>query len=412
LNERPMINYVSCQCSAAHTYGNITAIIQKKIIDMFPKDLFKTVHVNSKIAHKQLRTLPSTIFKKEKPMFVIRPRIEWDSGDMFMGNTLVNERMTDIYSKFCGTSLEDFFVDTNKKIVMKYKLDRCAMTFDVVLIFSTLMQQINYTSYIKNAIGSNRNMMIETAAESYISPDLLELISQLSGVPIKDASGNMDNFIRYMNQHSKTPVTYRMQGSTNTTEFFRYYPCHIDTTFSSISTDEGEKVGQVMSQYTVSFSVKAEFWGTGLYYLFSEKLKRDMVLPPINDTGELIPIYTDVICAEDFDVIDGWQLFTAPSCKIDKPNDVLDLSPILNASIKDTIDSHMRRGLSWSNFMDIRMRQQGKIMTYGKDYYFDPATKTIHFINCGTYYTYKILIYINVEYVNNIIEDLYDDIRK
>ena len=179
-----------------------------------------------------------------------------------------------------------------------------------------------------------------------------------------------------------------------------------------MNVDDGEKTGQVMSQYTISFSIKTEFWGTGFYYLFSNNLKRDMVLPPVNDTGELIPMYTDVICAEDFDVKDGWQLFSSPSCKIDTPNDVLDISTVLNVSIRDTLDVHMRRGLDWTNFLDIRMRQQGKIMTYGVDYIFDPETKSIHFNRCGIYYTYKILIYINVEYVNNFIEDLYDNLRK
>lgn len=406
------MNYISCQSSAAHTYGNITAIIQKKLIDIFPKDLFKTVHVNSKIAHKQLRSLPGTIFKKEKPMMIIRPRIDWDGNSLFMGNTLVNERMTDIYSSFCGTSLEEFFIDTTRNIELKYKLDRCCINFDVILIFSTLMQQINYASFIKNAIGDNRNMMIETAAESYISPEIMQLIADMAKIPLKDASGSIDPFIKYMNQHSKTPVTYRLQGSTNSMEFFRYYPCHIDTTFSNMNVDDGEKTGQVMSQYTISFSIKTEFWGTGFYYLFSNNLKRDMVLPPVNDTGELIPMYTDVICAEDFDVKDGWQLFSSPSCKIDTPNDVLDISTVLNVSIRDTLDAHIRRGLDWTNFLDIRMRQQGKIMTYGVDYIFDPETKSIHFNRCGTYYTYKILIYINVEYVNNFIEDLYDNLRK
>lgn len=409
--ERVPVNYVTCQSSAAHTYGNITAIIQKKLIEMFPEGLFKTIHVNSKIAHKQLRSLPNTVFKKEKPMFILRPRIEWDSNNMFMSDTLINNRMTDIYSRHGGTSLEEFFLDSTKNICLKYKLDRCVMNFDVVLIFSTLMQQINYASYIKNAIGENRNMMINTAAESYISPEIMQLISDMSGVPIKDPSGSIDPFIKYLNQHSRTPITYRLQGSTNSTEFFRYYPCNIDTTITNLSTDEGEKSGQVMSQYTISFSLKAEFWGTGLYYLFSSKLKRNMVLPPINDTGELIPLYTDVICAEDFDVKDGWQIFASPSCKIENPNDELDITPVLNISIRNSIDSHIKRGLDWSNFLDIRMRQQGKLMTYGRDFYFDPITKKIHFINCGTYYTYKILIYINVEYVNNYVEDLLDNLR-
>ena len=77
-------------------------------------------------------------------MFILRPRIEWDNSNMFMGGTLINNRVTDIYSSYGGTNLENFMIDKQKGFMMKYKLDRCVLTFDVVLIFSTLMEQINY----------------------------------------------------------------------------------------------------------------------------------------------------------------------------------------------------------------------------------------------------------------------------
>ena len=405
------INFVSCQTSAAHTYGNITAIIQKKLIDIFPKGLFKTVHVNSKIAHKQLRSSSNEIFKKEKPMFILRPRIEWDNSNMFMGGTLINNRVTDIYSSYGGTNLENFMIDKQKGFMMKYKLDRCVLTFDVVLIFSTLMEQINYATFIRNAIGNDRNMMIETSAESYIAPELMELISSISGVPLKDSSGSVDPFVKYLNAISNTPVTYRLQGSTNSMEFYRYYPVKIDTTFSGLSTDEGERVNQVMSQYQLNFSIKCEFWGTGLYYLFSDKIDRNYHIP-VSDSGNIIPLYTDVICAEDYDLKPGWRLYTQPSCKIDKPNDVLDISPLFNESLKQVIALHVKQGIPWTEFIDIRVRQQGVPMTYGKNYFINMDEMKLYFKNCGTFYTYKILIYIKLDYINSVIENILDDSRE
>jgi hypothetical protein len=404
------INYISCLTSSAHTYGNITAIIQKKILDMFPQGLFKTIHVNSKIAHKQLRSTTNEVFKKEKPMMILRPRIDWDSSNMFMGETLVNERMTDIYSKYGGTNLEDFILDRKHNICMKFKLDRCVLNFDVVLIFSTLMEQINYATFIRNNIGNTRSITINTAAESYLSPDLMKIISDISGVPMLDASGSVEPFVKYLNGISRYPITYRLQGSTNSTEFYRYYPLNIDTIINGLSTDEGEKVGQVMSQYQLSFNIRAEFWGTGFYYLFSNKLNKTMTLP-VPDNATIIPVYTDVICAEDYDLKDGWQLYTQPSCKLDNPNDEIDISSLFNASLKHVIRRHIATGVPWTNFIDIRIRQQGKPMTSGVNYIVDMENMKIKFIRCGVYYTYKILIYVNVEYVNSMVEDILDDSR-
>ena len=46
-------------------------------------------------------------------------------------------------------------------------------------------------------------------------------------------------------------------------------------------------------------------------------------------------------------------------------------------------------------------------MEPGKDYYFDIEKLELHFINGSTYHTYKILIMINVEYINNLVKEVY-----
>ena len=64
--------YISLMSSMSHTYGNVLAFMQKWIMDLFPKDMFKTIHVNSKIAHRQLKSTEHEYIKKMKPMIILQ----------------------------------------------------------------------------------------------------------------------------------------------------------------------------------------------------------------------------------------------------------------------------------------------------------------------------------------------------
>ena len=81
--------YISLMSSMSHTYGNVLAFMQKWIMDLFPKDMFKTVHVNSKIAHRQLKSTEHEYIKKMKPMIIFRPRISGIEEDRFLSFILV-----------------------------------------------------------------------------------------------------------------------------------------------------------------------------------------------------------------------------------------------------------------------------------------------------------------------------------
>ena len=88
--------YVSLMSSMSHTYGNALAYIQKWIMDLFPENMLSTVHVNSKIAHRQIKSTPHTHLKKATPMITFRPRIPSKGEDKFLKGTPIIERMTDI----------------------------------------------------------------------------------------------------------------------------------------------------------------------------------------------------------------------------------------------------------------------------------------------------------------------------
>lgn len=400
------VSYIQCQSSTAHTFGNVTAFIQNWLINLFPEGLFKTIHVNSKIAHTQLRSTPNEFLKKTPPMFVIRPRIDWRDSNRFLNGTMIIERQGDLYYRYGGTNLQPFFQDNKRKVSVKYQLNRHVMNFDVILVFNTLMQQLNWSNYFLNAVSQESPFFLETCLESYLSPEMLNQLSICSGVPLKDEEGSTAEFLRYMNQNSDYPITYKLQGSTGTEEFYRYYPARIDTLITNFNTDEGEKVGHIMDRYQITFSIRCEFYGTGFYYLFSDKLKKNSII--VSDTTDtIVPIFTDVITQDDVDLPVGWKLYASPSCMLEKPDDTIDISSLFNDSITQAFKFHIERGIPVNQFFKIRVRKQGKVLQYGKDFEFDPRTFKVTFHNCSTYFTYKIILMLNIEYINNLIKDIY-----
>lgn len=402
------IHYIQCQCSTAHTFGNVTAFIQNWILNLFPKDLFKTIHVNSKIAHTQLRSTPHEFLKKSPPMFVIRPRIEWNDSSRFLHGTPLIQRQGDLYSTYGNTNLQDFVMDRKSRTAIKYQMNRHVMNFDVILIFGTLMQQINWSNYFLNAVRIDIPLNLQTCLESYIAPDLLKIFAECAGFPFLDEDGSTKTLLRYINSNSIQPVTYKLQGSTGTEEYYRYYPVNIDTIITNFSTDEGEKVGHVMNRYQVSFSVRCEFYSTGFYYLFSDKLKNKQAIITVDsDDSSIVPIFTDVLTKEDIDLPLGWQLYASPSCRLETSDDELDIESLFNDSVKQTLKFHKDRGIPYIDFFKLRIRKQGQLLANGEDYIFDIDNYKIKFINGSTYHTYKILIMINVEYINNLVKEIY-----
>ena len=403
----PDKRYVSLMSSMSHTYGNVLAYIQKWIIDLFPENMFKTIHVNSKIAHRQLRSTPHEFIKKTKPMIIFRPRIPGHDEDRFLRGTPFIERQTDIYSRWGATNLQPFFADYTKDLVIKYQMNRTVMYVDVIVVLPTLMQQLDYYHYIENAVRIGHPFFLSTCLESFIPQEMLKIIGDCVGIPLYDEYGNTKEFLEYMNGKSGYPITYKLQGSTQSREFYRLYPVNIDTIITDLDKDDGERIGQVMDNYNISFTLRLEFNSTGFYYIFSDSLM-DIKLPVIHpENSEIIPVFTDVLLKEDLNLQQGWVLYNRGSYRLEDINDTVNFDQMLNDSIREALKYHLQNGLLVQEFIDFKIRKQGKPIHEGKEYTINWADKVIHFHKQNTYCTYTIMLCLNVEYINGLIKTIY-----
>jgi hypothetical protein len=403
--------FIQLQSSISHTYGNALGFIQGLVLDLFPENTFKTIHVNSTIAHRQIRSTHQEYLKKSKPMIIFRPRIGTRDDDKFLKGTELIERQDGKYRTWGGTNLQNFFHDPDHDLVIKYKLNRVVMNVDVICIFSTLIQQLDYYHYLDNRIQFDNPYQLETCFENYIPQEMLKVLSDNAGIPLYDDNGNTKEFVEYMNGHSQYPITYKLQGSTRSREFYRYYPLRVDTTFSDLDKDEGDRAGNVMDAYRLNFTVRMEFNTAGFYYLFGENLY-DLKIPPkeYNDDSTCSIIYTDVLLPEDLQLQHGWILYNRASYKMDgdNPNEIVDMKQLLNNSIMAAIKYHRDNGLPLFDLIDLKVRRQGKLINQGTDYLMDWDRLKFQFINQNTNFTYSFTINVNQEYINDLIKKVYD----
>lgn len=402
------VKFVQMMSSSAHTYGNAVAFIQKWLIDQFPKkedgsSIFKSINVSSKIAHRQLRRTSNEISKNTKPALMIRPRVDFNEERFLQGTPLTDRLLYNSYN-FGPDALQPFFFDDQNEVAIKYQLNRTVMYVDVVMLFSTLIQQLDYATYIKNKIPMNSPFDLDTCFESFLSVELMEMISELSGVPIKTPDGSIKNFLSYMNQHTNTPVTYKLQGSTNSDEFYRYYPVKIITTIPSFDIDDGERNGQINDNYQISFTIRMEFYTNGMYFLFSDRVFT-VKKPRLPEDSSIIPIFTDVLLREDWNLQTGWSQYNRATCGLSKENDSVNFSTMLSPAICAAIKHYVDRSYYVGEIVDIRIREQGRLMSPGTEYWVDFENLEIHFKNKDYgYLTYTIMICINPEVINNLIK--------
>ena len=303
----PDKRFVSMMTSMSHTYGNVLAWFQNYMLSLIPENTFKTIHVNSKIAHRQLRSTNHEFLKKSKPIIIFRPRIGDMNDERFLKGTPLVEKQNDLYSTWGKTELQPFLEDPKHDLNVKYQQNRSVLYVDVIMIFSTLMTQIDFVHYLENAIVWNADYFIYTCLESYLPQEMLKIISDLVHIPLYDENNSTREFLRYLNQNTTSPITYKLQGSSGNREFYRYYGTSVNLIFQDLNWDDGEKVGQIMNSYQISFSARLEFYSTGFYYIFSDKIY-DLKLPkiPFSEDNKVIPIFTDILTRDlEVSVFDG-----------------------------------------------------------------------------------------------------------
>lgn len=97
-----------------------------------------------------------------------------------------------------------------------------------------------------------------------------------------------------------------------------------------------------------------------------------------------------------------WPIF-----KLKAGENSVSLAPILNQSLETVIDYHLRNGMPMSRFINIQFRENGNILT-DEAFYINWVNRELIVTNPNVRRTYRLIITVSVNYINNLIKDLYN----
>ena len=412
-------DFASPSMNIAHTCGNVTAYVTDYIQTWFVPNYFKTVNVSSTMAYRYFNVLQNQraeFFRKNKPFLIVQPRLNPD-GSRFLAGTQLAEKISPMMSPGANGNLQPFIEDKESGYQMKFQLNRLSMSFDVSIVMDTQMEQLNIFNYLKNRLVWDRPLDWHTALESHIPREMIAAISAITGKPMSEPGA----LLHYLNSNTVYPVTYKVKNSTGNDEYFRYYPALLDAELTNLTIDSGSKNGLVDSAFGITFTINVEFNTAGLYHIMSrepipkhwdnggeaikmsedataknEGLRLDMLLTPYRDLGIEIP--------------PGWKVFANPSFKITAtaPDpDILDFSKLVSPSIRRAIDYHLKMNIPLDNLISIFVLKDYKpLNAIEGDFTIDFEELKLYTYNLNKTSTYRMLILVNIPYINELIKDV------
>ena len=417
------MRYSMAAASLAHTYGNIATFANSFLVSLFPPDYFKTNYITSTIAYKDFATYNNNrkeFIKKQKPMIIMRPRIEMDVQDELpINQTYLAQRIYDINNDDIETgNLQNFFFDKDNKRQIQFLLNALRINFDVTLVVETQMEQINLAHYFKNRVRQNWEMTKVVGLESYISRDIMYLLAKDAGyadIFTTSEESRIGEFLSYVNNNSMYPVTLKYKNASGRHEFFRYHHSHVNMAITGLSIDDPNKKNMVSDECLINFSLRCDFNTAGLYVYLSnndtvfEEFQNEGLHDDLTGSVSLVPVTTPQKYYTNRTMPNGWQVFTMPGFEIDTDEVPypLDFSVLLNTSLNEAVNYHRKFGIPLTTFMDIIVLKGNREMEIKRnEYRIDWDNLILYVNNCNIISDYRFILLVNTEYLNNLLADI------
>ena len=343
--------------SAIHGYSIAIEYMRYWFLEKFPKNFFRTVHVNGKHVLADYRRFNGEkLVRIEKPAVAIVPTLnnEYnnDMVDLIQGGGNIFTRRSQYWN-------DRFFIDNENNIYLGMQMKQIEMPFTFKVKLSSRAQQLDFSEFVKIncRIGSTETHFVDTDVS--VPYDMMLAVAMDMGFELhQDVSGlyrikDINTFIRYLNSNSCLPFMYKLRTINGRPEFFiRLNGCHTHIScLDGISIDDGERVGSLDKTFGVEFQATLRFTVPAIFAYYSKQEHRIQNRDLSGDLG----MYQMVSTKPPEYNTKGWeQYLTTQWDDYSKHIGEICFDELLvNTEIQKVMDYNISIGLSPSIFMDV-----------------------------------------------------------
>lgn len=268
---RKKLNSSLCIPSYIHSYSLCCSYMENWFVSKFPKDYFKTIYMEGKHALDEFRKYtPGEMVKRPKPSLSITPQPDWT-----FSNDTLNFPYGDANTNIRRTHNRDvFFRDPERQLYLGVVDDLMSITFNYKIRVNTRAKQVDLNRYMQNVLTTACTYGEYVEMDFHVPYDLMSMIASDVGFEL-DADNKIKNiigFLGYLNSHSVVPFTYKLRFINGKNEFFIRMNQYIHFRFpDNIDLDDGERQGQISSNYILEYPVQVRFPCPRYYRYFSQQ---------------------------------------------------------------------------------------------------------------------------------------------
>lgn len=392
-----------CTPSISNTYSICVEYMRNWFVRRFQDGYFKSEFISGKnILADYLNKDVLEYVKRNKPALMITPRLDYE----------YNRDMTNLYQYGRNvyqnrTRFNDaFFKDPISKNLLSIEMEQLKVDFNFRVKVSTFNHGMDLFKYMQMAYAPPTTKTKYIDLDFQVPKDLMFAIAKDSGFEIKD-NDIVDSvgFLRYLNQHSHIPFSYKFRGTKGEYEFYiRMTDMYTHFRYNNLELGDADREGQLENNFIISMDVECLFPAPKFYAYYAKNkhnfsnvdcgtakfLYRSMcfdAIPSKNDKGWNQYMTTDYV--------DDSKEFP-----LDKPTEIcfMDLLKTMHSDSFFRIAEDAKSVyISPSAFMDIHLYNAGSERKIKIDW----NTYTIFTDSPLPERISEIVFYADLEYINN-----------
>lgn len=415
-NEHSKTLYRSiCVPSTTQSYSLCIEFIKKWFISKFADDTFKSIYIEGKNIYDDFRSLSrNELLKRQRPSLVITPSIDWG---------FTNENIDsypygmELYTQ-TGKFKNSFFSCHSTGSYLGIGMETMLMNFNFRIKLDTRAQQLDMYKFIKLACRIGFTCGEDVDLDFHIPYSLMIQLAKDNGFEVvqRDENDNqtteiiknIPGFLKWLNTHSSLPFLYKHRTLNGKNEFFiRMRDMYVHIRPSDISADDGEREGQLSSNFSIEFSAEVRFPAPKMYAYYSNNAHKLQTVygawyQPYGPVSSCYTFKGSVI--PDTNRYD-WPLFMSTTYEDDEENINkplhIEFAELLEGDVGECIKDCLQKGISPSIFCDMIFYNGGEYIQGKFDWEALSFDSDMIVRSAGTY----IGLYIDNNYVSNFILD-------
>lgn len=391
--------------SYVHGYSLAIEYMYNWFKSKFPNDFFRGgIYIDGKNVLDDYKRLNDyamkNIVKGQNPRARIAPVVDYDYDrdgiDVYYGSPTTYLRR----SKFN----DSFFKDKERDLFLGFVPRALRMNFAFKVRLNSRSEQLDTYNmmelYFRN--GSTQSEYI--SVDFHVPKHIITHIAEKAGFEISDGEVvDVLDFIKYLNKHSSLPFLFKLRSINQQPEYF----IRVNNVYAHISVmdklqlDDGERDGKLDFNFHIEMNAVLDIPIPHYYAFYSaEEFTSDLMVKESNDCVAVYSINIFEIPEEDEH---GWKNISETSYQTDKGEEFIDMSTIFAGDnpLSRAINHELTVGISPFKFLNIKIFKQNDVARE-VDFEFDWKTKIATFKSPADMDMLDIVIYCDMEYMNNI----------